>query len=458
MAELRFTNTLTGQKEVFEPRDPDRITLYVCGPTVYNLAHIGNARPVVTFDMLYRVLRALYPTVFYARNITDIDDKIIAAARERNEGIDAVTKEFTDKYREDMAQLNALSPDLEPRATENIEPMRDLITQLIARGHAYAAEGHVLFDVTSMPSYGALSGRNLEDMLAGARVEVADYKRSPGDFVLWKPSAEDEPGWDSPWGWGRPGWHLECSAMIRAHLGDAIDIHGGGRDLIFPHHENERAQSCCGYGGDFVRYWLHNAYVDMDGEKMSKSLGNVRTVRDLLGLYPGEVLRFALLSTHYRSPLNFSGEVLDNAKLTLNSFYQALRNTSDICPEDVRPEDTPAFTALLDDLNTPKAIAALHASCKALNKADAKTAATCKGELLAMGRLMGLLGSDPEQWFTESSSSAALTPEDIEQRLAARLEARARKDFAAADAVRDELQAAGIELEDGPKGTTWRRS
>ena len=458
MAELRFTNTLTGQKEVFEPRDPDRITLYVCGPTVYNLAHIGNARPVVTFDMLYRVLRALYPTVVYARNITDIDDKIIAAARERNEGIDAVTEEFTDKYREDMAQLNALSPDLEPRATENIEPMRDLITQLIARGHAYAAEGHVLFDVTSMPSYGALSGRNLEDMLAGARVEVADYKRSPGDFVLWKPSAEDEPGWDSPWGWGRPGWHLECSAMIRAHLGDAIDIHGGGRDLIFPHHENERAQSCCGYGGDFVRYWLHNAYVDMDGEKMSKSLGNVRTVRDLLGLYPGEVLRFALLSTHYRSPLNFSGEVLDNAKLTLNSFYQALRNTSDICPEDVRPEDTPAFTALLDDLNTPKAIAALHASCKALNKADAKTAATCKGELLAMGRLMGLLGSDPEQWFTESSSSAALTPEDIEQRLAARLEARARKDFAAADAVRDELQVAGIELEDGPKGTTWRRS
>jgi cysteinyl-tRNA synthetase len=458
MAELRFTNTLTGQKEVFEPRDPNRITLYVCGPTVYNLAHIGNARPVVTFDMLYRVLRALYPTVVYARNITDIDDKIIAAARERNEGIDAVTKEFTDKYREDMAQLNALSPDLEPRATENIEPMRDLITQLIARGHAYAAEGHVLFDVTSMPSYGVLSGRNLEDMLAGARVEVADYKRSPGDFVLWKPSSEVEPGWDSPWGWGRPGWHLECSAMIRAHLGDAIDIHGGGRDLIFPHHENERAQSCCGYGGDFVRYWLHNAYVDMDGEKMSKSLGNVRTVRDLLDLYPGEVLRFALLSTHYRSPLNFSGEVLDNAKLTLNSFYQALRNTSDICPEDVRPEDTAAFTALLDDLNTPKAIAALHASCKALNKADAKTAATCKGELLAMGRLMGLLGSDPEQWFTESSSSAALTPEDIEQRLAARLEARARKDFAAADAVRDELQAAGVELEDGPKGTTWRRS
>ncbi|MDA8773117.1 cysteine--tRNA ligase [Luminiphilus sp.] len=457
MAELRLTNTLTREKEIFEPRDPERITLYVCGPTVYNLAHIGNARPVVVFDMLYRVLRALYPQVIYARNITDIDDKIIAAARERKEGIEAVTQEFTEKYREDMAKLNTLPPDLEPRATDNIDPMQSLITQLIERGHAYVADGHVLFDVTSMSSYGALSGRNLDDMLAGARVEVASYKRSPGDFVLWKPSSQDEPGWQSPWGWGRPGWHLECSAMIRAHLGDAIDIHGGGRDLIFPHHENERAQSCCGYGGDFVRYWLHNAYVDMDGEKMSKSLGNVRTVRELLGLYSGEVLRFALLSTHYRSPLNFSGELLDNAKTALNSFYQALRNSADIEAEHIRPEDTAAFTALLDDLNTPKAIAALHSSCKALNKADAKMAATFKGELLAMGRMMGLLGNDPEQWFTDSAYSSGPTAEDIEHRLAARLEARARKDFAAADAVRDELQALGIELEDGPEGTTWRR-
>jgi len=457
VAELRLTNTLTREKEIFEPRDPERITLYVCGPTVYNLAHIGNARPVVVFDMLYRVLRALYPQVIYARNITDIDDKIIAAARERKEGIEAVTQEFTEKYREDMAKLNTLPPDLEPRATDNIDPMQSLITQLIERGHAYVADGHVLFDVTSMSSYGALSGRNLDDMLAGARVEVASYKRSPGDFVLWKPSSQDEPGWQSPWGWGRPGWHLECSAMIRAHLGDAIDIHGGGRDLIFPHHENERAQSCCGYGGDFVRYWLHNAYVDMDGEKMSKSLGNVRTVRELLGLYSGEVLRFALLSTHYRSPLNFSGELLDNAKTALNSFYQALRNSADIEAEHIRPEDTAAFTALLDDLNTPKAIAALHSSCKALNKADAKMAATFKGELLAMGRMMGLLGNDPEQWFTDSAYSSGPTAEDIEHRLAARLEARARKDFAAADAVRDELQAQGIELEDGPEGTTWRR-
>ena len=458
MAELYLTNTLTGEKEVFEPRDAERVTLYVCGPTVYNLAHIGNARPVVVFDMLYRVLRAMYPKVIYARNITDIDDKIIAAARERGEGIEVVTEEFTDKYREDMAQLNALAPDLEPRATENIGPMLDLIAQLVERGHAYAADGHVLFDVTSMPSYGALSGRNLDDMLAGARVEVADYKRSAGDFVLWKPSAQGEPGWESPWGWGRPGWHLECSAMIRAHLGDAIDIHGGGRDLIFPHHENERAQSCCGYGSDFVRYWLHNAYVDMDGEKMSKSLGNVRAVRELLTLYPGEVLRFALLSTHYRSPLNFSGELLDNAKIALNSFYQALRNAADIEAEDIRPEDTAVFTALLDDLNTPKAIAALHSTCKALNKSDGGLAATHKGELLAMGRIMGLLGNDPEQWFTESASNTGLSSEEIEQRLAARVEARLRKDFAAADAVRDELQAAGIELEDSPEGTTWRRT
>tara|TARA_Y100000385_G_scaffold220215_1_gene229783 strand:+ start:102 stop:842 length:741 start_codon:yes stop_codon:yes gene_type:complete len=246
--------------------------------------------------------------------------------------------------------------------------------------------------------------------------------------------------------------------MIRAHLGDAIDIHGGGRDLIFPHHENERAQSCCGYGSDFVRYWLHNAYVDMDGEKMSKSLGNVRTVRELLTLYPGEVLRFALLSTHYRSPLNFSGELLDNAKIALNSFYQALRNTADIEAEDIRPEDTAVFTALLDDLNTPKAIAALHSTCKALNKADAEVAATRKGELLAMGRIMGLLDNDPEQWFTESASNTGLTSDEIEQRIAARIEARLRKDFAAADAVRDELQAAGIELEDGAGGTTWRRT
>ena len=303
---LYLYNTMSGEKELFEPLVPDTVTMYVCGPTVYNLAHIGNARPVVVFDTLFRVLQTHFDTVTYARNITDVDDKIIAAAKEGERSIESVTDEFTAKYREDMAQLNALPPTLEPHATHNIEAMIALTRTLIEKGHAYESQGHVLFAVESMADYGKLSRRSLDDMLAGARVEVADYKRHPGDFVLWKPAAEDEPGWDSPWGRGRPGWHLECSAMIRAHLGDTIDIHGGGRDLIFPHHENEIAQSRCAHGGDYVRYWMHNAYLDIDGEKMSKSLGNFRTVRDLLQAYRGEVLRFALLSAHYRSPLNFS--------------------------------------------------------------------------------------------------------------------------------------------------------
>ena len=293
-------------KEVFEPLQPDRVTMYVCGPTVYNLAHIGNARPVVVFDVLFRLLQTRYREVIYARNITDVDNKIIAAARDSGRGIEDVTAEFTDKYREDMAALNALPPTLEPHATHHIDGMIALTETLLAKGHAYVSEGHVLFAVESMPDYGRLSGRSLDDMLAGARVEVADYKRHPGDFVLWKPASAEDPGWDSPWGRGRPGWHLECSAMIRAHLGETIDIHGGGRDLIFPHHENEIAQSRCAHGGDYVRYWMHNAYLDIDGEKMSKSLGNFRTVRELLAHYRGEVLRFALLSAHYRSPLNFS--------------------------------------------------------------------------------------------------------------------------------------------------------
>jgi len=458
-ASLHIFNSLSGKKELFVPLEDKHVGMYVCGPTVYSNVHLGNCRTFISFDLVYRYLKHLGYTVRYVRNITDVDDKINARAAERGISIRALTDKTTAQFHTDCAALGALPPDHEPRATDHIDGMIAIIETLITRGHAYEAEAHVLFDVSSFPDYGKLSGRSTDELRAGARVEVAPYKKSAMDFVLWKPSDANTPGWDSPWGRGRPGWHIECSAMSRAYLGDVFDIHGGGLDLIFPHHENEICQSCAAHDqSHMAHYWMHNGYVTVSGEKMSKSLGNVRTVRDLLGLYPGEVLRFALLSTHYRSPLNFSGEVLDNAKLTLNSFYQALRNTSDICPEDVRPEDTPAFTALLDDLNTPKAIAALHASCKALNKADAKTAATCKGELLAMGRLMGLLGSDPEQWFTESSSSAALTPEDIEQRLAARLEARARKDFAAADAVRDELQAAGIELEDGPKGTTWRRS
>ena len=456
MNDLRLTNTLTGEREVFTPIRPDEVTMYVCGPTVYNLAHIGNARPVVVFDTLFRVLRVLYSKVTYARNITDIDDKIITAARERGVGIEAISHEFAVKYREDMARLNTLPPTLEPYATESIQPMLDLTQRLIDSGNAYHQDGHVLFAVESMEGYGDLSGRKLEDMLAGARVEVADYKRHPGDFVLWKPSSEDEPGWSSPWGRGRPGWHLECSAMIRAHLGDAIDIHGGGRDLIFPHHENERAQSCCAYGGDFVRYWMHNAYVDMDGEKMSKSLGNVRTVRELLESYPGEVLRFALLSAHYRSPLNFSGALLDNARSALDGFYTALRNAADVEAEPVGLAETDAFAALLDDLNSPLAIAALHAASKALNKAEGSSRARAKGVLLANAEILGLLTDDPEDWF-KVGAEGALDSARIEALIAERTSAKLNKDFARADAIRDELTSAGIQLEDSPQGTIWRR-
>jgi len=457
MTELLLTNSAGGEKSVFTPVDPEHIRMYVCGPTVYNLVHIGNARPVVVFDTLFRVLQALYPKVTYARNITDIDDKIIVAARERGSDISILTQEFTDKFRQDMAALNNLEPSIEPQATKHVEAMLDLATRLIERGHAYVAEGHVLFDVTSMDDYGALSGRQLDDMLAGARVDVASYKRHPGDFVLWKPSNDDDPGWDSDYGRGRPGWHLECSAMIHQHLGDNIDIHGGGRDLIFPHHENERAQSCCGYDGSFVGTWMHNAYVDMDGEKMSKSLGNVRTVRELLEQYPGETLRFALLSAHYRSPLNFSKSLLDTAQSTLDSFYLALRNAGDVeVGRPIEPHLSPVFSALMDDLNTPAAIAELHQLAKALNKATDSGKATAKAALLAGGAVLGVLSQDPVTWLSAPGSDG-LAAEVIDQMLVDRAEAKANRDFSRADAIRDELNAAGIIIEDGASGATWRR-
>jgi len=458
MPELRLHNTCTGTKEVFTPRDRERVTMYVCGPTVYNYVHIGNARPVVVFDCLYRLLSALYPQVVYARNITDIDDKIIDAALQRGTNITEVSTEFTQKYREDMAALNALAPTIEPMATEHIEDMIALTGRLIADGHAYEADGHVLFAVESMPTYGELSGRKLEDMMAGARVEVADYKRHPGDFVLWKPSTDQEPGWDSPWGCGRPGWHLECSAMIRAHLGEAIDIHGGGRDLIFPHHENERAQSCCAFGDDFVRYWIHNAFIDMDGEKMSKSLGNVRTVRELLARFPGEVLRFALLSAHYRSALNFSGDLLASARGTLDTFYGALRRHTEVEPAELNVTDSRVLLALLDDMNTPEAIAALHAVASTLNKsADPQEIAMAKAELTVGGRLLGILDADPEVWFTDAVDEDELAAEKIDALIEERSAAKASRDFQRADQIRDDLEAQGVVLEDGPDGTQWRR-
>ncbi|AQA18724.1 cysteine--tRNA ligase [Halioglobus japonicus] len=455
---LKIYNTMAGEKQVFEPLVPDTVTMYVCGPTVYNLAHIGNARPVVVFDTLFRLLQTHYGTVTYARNITDVDDKIITAAHEGSRSIDEVTDEFTAKYREDMAQLNALPPTLEPHATHNIEPMIRLTQTLIEKGHAYESQGHVLFAVESMEDYGKLSGRSLDDMLAGARVEVADYKRHPGDFVLWKPADDADPGWDSPWGRGRPGWHLECSAMIREHLGETIDIHGGGRDLIFPHHENEIAQSRCAHGGDYVNYWMHNAYLDIDGEKMSKSLGNFRTVRDLLDSYRGEVLRFALLSAHYRSPLNFSAELLDQAQSTLDSLYSTLREVADIELEmDVPLADEAFYAALNDDLNTPVAIAEIHALAKALNKATDADKPALKARIIAAGNLLGILGQDPEEWLQAGGADGDISAEDIEVLIDERAAAKKNRDFARADEIRESLLAQGVVLEDSREGTKWKR-
>jgi len=455
---LKLYNTMSGTKEVFEPLVPDTVTMYVCGPTVYNLAHIGNARPVVVFDTLFRLLQTQFSQVTYARNITDVDDKIIAAAREGQRSIESITDEFTAKYREDMAQLNTLAPTLEPHATHNIEPMIALTLTLIEKGHAYEAQGHVLFAVDSMEDYGKLSNRSLDDMLAGARVEVADYKRHPGDFVLWKPAAETDPGWDSPWGRGRPGWHLECSAMIREHLGETIDIHGGGRDLIFPHHENEIAQSRCAHGGDYVRYWMHNAYLDLDGEKMSKSLGNVRTVRDLLQVYRGEVLRFALLSAHYRSPLNFSASVLEQAETTLNGLYSTLRDVQGTAVDTgMLLADEPFYQALNDDLNTPIAIAEIHALAKQVHKAPAQEKPALKARILAAGALLGILQQDPQQWLQGASSADAISAADIEALIVERQEAKLAKNYARADEIREELSAAGVVLEDSREGTQWKR-
>ena len=456
---LTLYNTMGGRKEPFEPLVPGQVSMYVCGPTVYNLAHIGNARPVVVFDTLFRLLQTHFDKVIYARNITDVDDKIIAAAKEGNRSIESVTEEYTAKYREDMAQLNALPPTLEPHATHNIDAMIELTRSLVEKGHAYESESHVLFSVESMPDYGKLSNRSLDDMLAGARVEVASYKRHPGDFVLWKPAQADDPGWDSPWGRGRPGWHLECSAMIRAHLGETIDIHGGGRDLIFPHHENEIAQSRCAHGGDYVRYWMHNAYLDIDGEKMSKSLGNFRTVRDLLQNYRGEVLRFALLSAHYRSPLNFSAELLEQAQSTLDGLYSTLRAVKDVELEgEVALADEPFYRALNDDLNTPVAIAEIHALAGALHKAERNQRPALKARILAAGNLLGILGQDPQAWLQGATTADAISAQDVEALITERDDAKLAKNYARADEIREQLAAAGVVVEDSREGTRWKRA
>ncbi|AWF81898.1 cysteine--tRNA ligase [Microbulbifer sp. A4B17] len=455
---LQVYNTFSGKKEPFVPLVEDQVRMYVCGPTVYNRVHIGNARPVVVFDTLYRVLKRNFSDVIYARNITDIDDKIMKTARDNGEEIGVLSARYAQAYYEDMAALNNLEPDIVPYATQHLPEMIAMIESLLEKGHAYAAEGHVLFAVESMQEYGQLSKRSLDDMLAGARVEVAPYKKYAGDFVLWKPSADDEPGWDSPWGRGRPGWHLECSAMIKKHLGDTIDIHGGGRDLTFPHHENERAQSCCANGVDFVRYWMHNGYVNINGEKMSKSLGNFRMVKDLLSQYPGEVLRFALLSAHYRSELNFSADLLDQAWRTLDTLYGALRETEAVEAEAADLNDSAFIKALEDDLNTPIAISELHQIARDLNKADEADKARLKGLLLAAADMLGILQQDPEAWFKQArGGDEGISAEEVEALIEERAQSKKNRDFARADEIREELKSKGVVLEDSREGTKWRR-
>ena len=456
---IKLHDTRLGKKVDFEPLDDDKVTMYLCGPTVYNYAHIGNARPAVVFDLLARVLRRRYELKF-ARNFTDVDDKINAASLETGKPIGEITERFMRIYNEDMAALGVMPPDVEPRATEHIAEMIAMIESLIDSGFAYESDGHVLFDVTAYDDYGALSKRSLREMIAGARVEVADYKRNSHDFVLWKPSTPELPGWQSPWGRGRPGWHIECSAMAEKHLGTTIDIHAGGQDLIFPHHENELAQSRCAHGGeDFARYWVHNGFLSIDHEKMSKSLGNVLLVHKLIETMPGEVIRLALLSAHYRQPLDWSDETVESARRMLDRLYGAVRGIE--VPDALRAAAEPlpsAVEALEDDLNTPKAMAELFGLARELNKA------TEDGErqrlaavMFATGDLLGLLQQDPEEWFAVAADSA-LSAEAINEMIEKRNAARAAKDFATADALRDELAAAGIQIEDGAGGTTWRKA
>ncbi len=454
---LQLYNTLTRDKSVFTPLKPDKVRLYVCGPTVYDYAHIGNARPVIVFDVLARLLRQLYGEdhVTYVRNITDVDDKIISTHRETGEEIATITARTIQAFHHDMAALGNLPPDVEPRATDHIQEMIILIEQLISKGHAYEQDGHVLFDVTSMPDYGKLSRRNRKELILGARVEVAPYKKDPADFVLWKPSFDMQPGWNSPWGNGRPGWHIECSAMSQKYLTESFDIHGGGIDLVFPHHENEIAQSHCAHGPNtFAQTWMHNGYLMVEGEKMSKSLGNFITVHELLNDHHGETIRLCMLMTHYRQPLNWTTAGLLQAKDALDKWYGALRSASHGPAGDIH--DT-TMDALSDDLNTPLAIATLHEMAANLNKSpNPKKAAN----LIATGRLMGLLQLDPESWFKgdPGADDGGLSDIEINALILERNKARNAKNFGRSDEIREQLAAAGILLEDGPSRTTWKRA
>jgi cysteinyl-tRNA synthetase len=456
---IRIYNTLSGRKEDFVPGDADRVTMYVCGPTVYSFPHIGNARPPVVFDLLYRILTRRYPNVIYARNITDLDDKINAAAKQANLPTEAITSKYTAVFHDDMSALGVPLPSIEPRATEHISQMIAMIERLIAKDHAYEADGHVLFHVPSFPEYGRLSRQDRANIIEGARVEVAPYKRDAADFVLWKPSTMDLPGWESPWGRGRPGWHLECACMIEEHLGNTIDIHGGGSDLVFPHHENEIAQGTCAHDGQtFARYWMHVGFVNVDKEKMSKSLGNVLLIRDLLSEAPGEAIRLALLSAHYRSPVDWTADTLDQAARTLDRLYGALRDLQDVDAGQSGDEDLPDefIAALEDDLDTRQALAIVFDLRRAARRAvDESERASVKRKLLACVNMLGIGQRDPNAWFLERFGGVE-DADEIDRLVAERDEARRAQDFGKADRIRDSLSARGIVLEDGAGGTRWR--
>jgi cysteinyl-tRNA synthetase len=459
--ELRLYDTLTKEKRTFAPLDPSNVRMYVCGPTVYDFAHIGNARPVIVFDVLFRLLRHLYGEthVTYVRNITDVDDKINARATRDfpgmalNEAIRKVTEGTSAQFASDVAALGSLPPTFEPRATDFVLPRADgkadmvtLIRQLIARGHAYEAEGEVLFDVQSMPDYGSLSGRKLDEQRPGARVAVDAHKKSPLDFVLWKQSSGDEPGWESPWGRGRPGWHIECSAMSAAYLGDVFDIHGGGIDLIFPHHENELAQSRCVHGTRaMANYWLHNEFVQLEDTKMSKSLGNFVTIRDLLADWPGEVLRLNMLKAHYRSPMEWTLKGLEESTRTLDDWYAVAADV-----EGGQPSDA-VFEALSDDLNTPQMIAALHG----LRNVAASGTGGDRSQFVASLRFLGFLSESAAGWSARKQQAVGVDAKQVDELISSRTAARARKDFKESDRIRDQLAAMGVVIKDSKEGTTW---
>ncbi|MGY3264324.1 cysteine--tRNA ligase [Lysobacter sp. HA35] len=458
---LHLYNSLTRRLQAFEPLDPACPTMYVCGPTVYNYVHIGNARPYVVFGVLANLLRRRYGAVRYVRNITDVDDKINNAARELGVPISTITDRFAAAFRDDMAALGAVAPDVEPSVVAHMPQIVAMIERLIESGHAYAAENHVLFAVGSFDGYGKLSRRDRDEMIAGARIDVAPYKRDPGDFVLWKPSTDDLPGWESPWGRGRPGWHIECSAMAEAHLGETIDIHAGGVDLQFPHHENEIAQSECAHGGRvFARYWLHNGMLNFGGAKMSKSIGNIEKIHDLVAKHPPEALRYALLSAHYRQPLEWSETVIDQCVRTLDRLYGTLRDLADI--DATSAISASVDSALDDDLNTPQVLALLNEFARdarallAAGDADRTRLSQLKSDLLGAGLALGLLQQSPAEWFARGvdDSDDARINTLVEERTTA----KKTRDFARADAIRDQLAGEGVLLEDTAAGVRWRRA